>query len=184
MERTEPVGGEMADHGSTVTVYAYQYEAPANIDVPGNLVGMSEQEAREALAGAGFDPETISTETAPVPEDPVTTKDGDVVAVSPTGSVAPDTAIKLTLDSGKSKVPDLSGIAEARAVEMAKALGFETEIQLEDSTEQPAGVVISQDQDPGGELERGETIVIKVARAPGDEKQPPADPAPSETSTP
>ncbi len=183
VESTDPAGGTEVERGSSVLVKVYKYEAPTELTIPDNLVGMTEQEAIDELVALGFEPGNIRSTKADPANEPIDAKAGSVIAVSPTGKAVADAAITLTIATGESKVPELTGMTQNRAIETAKAAGFEVEVNVQKTADQPEGVVFEQNPPKDSTLKRDTPITITVAEAPAVE-EPPAEEPPAQSDEP
>nr|WP_106784116.1 Stk1 family PASTA domain-containing Ser/Thr kinase [Lysinibacillus timonensis] len=100
--------------------------------------------------------------------------EGTIIEQSPKAGdeiVPKDTVVTLTVSKGKQliKVADLSGYNEAALNEYANNSGFKIEIQAEEHSDDiPAGNVISQNQEPNTELEKGSTIKVVISKGPAE----------------
>lgn len=157
---TDPKEGTKAAKGSTVTLKVSQGQQA--VAVPKDLVGKSKDDAIAALKAAGF--KNIDTKAS----GPVNADKDTVTAVSPdSGSFDPNTqTITLTIASGKSQVPSLTGYTVEKAKEEAQKAGFIVDgIQYVQDNEAPDGTVIDQSPKAQEVQDRGTRIAITVARA-------------------
>ncbi|NLE98139.1 MAG: Stk1 family PASTA domain-containing Ser/Thr kinase [Propionibacterium sp.] len=165
VESTEPGSGEEVEPGGTVVVNVYTYEAPANISIP-DVAGMAQQDAIDALEAAGVEPGDIETTQANPANESPSHSEGDVVSMSPTGSVAPGGTVTLTIATGQSPVPTLTGSTVERAEQDAEAAGFTIDVEVVSTDEHPAGVVFEQNPRAGATWSRSQPITVEVAEAP------------------
>jgi beta-lactam-binding protein with PASTA domain len=116
-----------------------------------------------------------------------------VLTVSPRegATVALATKVTITYATGESAVPNLVGTTRERAENDAKAAGFKVRFTEDETDDQPAGLVVSQDPDAGSMLGRGQTISLVVAVEPEPtptptqaQTPPPNPPTPTPSSTP
>jgi beta-lactam-binding protein with PASTA domain len=135
------------------------------IEVP-DLVGMSVDEAREMLRGAGL---AIDDEV-PIPDSDRTR--GLIVAQSPLGGQAlrPGAGVRLAVSAGppRLRVPNLLGFEEATAVAVLERAGFHVERSREIADE-PEGRVARIQPAPGSEQEIPATIVLIISTGPPDQ---------------
>lgn len=89
------------DHGTTITITLAKEIPPAKITVPSNLVGMTEQQAKDALKALGL---VSKTETQA--SDQVVA--GTVIAVSPPGNQVVDEGSTVTLFVSLGPGPELT----------------------------------------------------------------------------
>jgi serine/threonine-protein kinase len=119
-------------------------------------------------------------------EPPTSVKD-NVVSINPAegAEVAQNTQITVTFATGQSAFPDLSGFAQAAAVQAAKAAGFAnvtvkerapTAAESQNGTP-AAGTVIETDPKAGTVADRTTPVTIFIATAPS------SPPTPSSTPT-
>ena len=160
---SEPTGGTEVQPGSTVTLTVGK--KPNTLKIP-DVTGMTVAQAKQVLSSAGFTGE-ISQQDADPQTEPVDAKRGNVVAVKPEvdTNVAPDQAITLTIATGNSAVPDLTGKTPEDATRLAEQSGFRLSVVEQETSEQPAGRVFDQDYAAGTSLARGTTIQVSVATA-------------------
>jgi beta-lactam-binding protein with PASTA domain len=128
-----------------------------------NVVGLSEDRARQTLKSAGF--ASVSSRTADSLED-----EGNVIAVDPAEGqqAAKSTTITLHISTGTIKVPDVAGKAEDEARKILTDAGFSSgQIQRADADAGTAapGTVVGTDPGSGTAVGRGDTITLKVAKA-------------------
>lgn len=170
VESSDPAGGTEQEKGSEIKLRVFAYQ-DTRIEVPGNLVGMSEQQAVDELVSVGFSAENIER----VDEQTDAQQPGHVVNVSPTGSVEPDSKITLTIarETNAAVVPDFTGMTAKRAQELAKQSGFKVKVQTVPTADHPEGLVFNQSVTEGSSLDKGSTIDLFVAAAPDEE---PSDP--------
>lgn len=94
--RTEPAKNEMAQPGSTVTVYVSTSDAPKKVDVP-SLMGLTISEAKKELEDAGLKLDTARTEYRSSDE-----KKGTIIGYEHLGEqVDEGTAIAVYVSTGK-----------------------------------------------------------------------------------
>lgn len=156
-----PAGDEEAELGSTVTLVVST--GPDAVEVP-NLTGLTEGEAAAALEDAGLRLGSVTTEES---ED----TPGTVIGQSPGRgeSVEPESSVSIVLaiepEPDTILVPSVIGNFAADALAKLEQAGF---LVTSDSapSDEPAGVVVDQDPDPGIEVERGARVVIVVSTGP------------------
>lgn len=170
VKSSNPDGGEEVEKGTEVQLQVYTYVVKT-IEVPGNLVGMNEQEAVDELVAAGFKKDLIEFVEEETDEQPA----GNVIKVTPTGAVDPDSTITLTIarESDTAEVPDFTGMTAERAQQLAEQSGFKVEVTPVPTADHPEGLVFQQSVNPGASLSKGETINLSVAQAP--EEPTPSD---------
>ncbi len=183
----DPPAGQQVEVGSTVVIEVNV--GPDQAEIPGNLVGVSLQEAREALADAGF----TNIRSVEAQQEPADARAAEVLDVDPSAGseVALDTEITLTVATGQAEVPDWTTLNEPGVRREAERLGF-TDVQFteDESDEVPAGQVIRTDPEAGTVVDRSERITVVIATAPEapqpsetpeEPEEPEETPEPSET---
>jgi len=175
--KQDPAGGT-APIGSTVQIWVNS--GPGTCTVPSDVVGNFEGQARTSLKTAGFTGTiTVQTAAASADEDP-TLDAGQVSSVEPgAGSpVSCDTAVSLTLATGRSPVPPLYGMTVDQATAAAGALNFQvttTQVQWDGTTCNQTGMVCNQYPAAGTMSLRGSTTIqLSIA----------GDPPPPQVTTP
>nr|WP_156270615.1 Stk1 family PASTA domain-containing Ser/Thr kinase [Kocuria sediminis] len=180
---TDPAADTQVEEGSTVVLEVSQ--GPAEVEVPDDLAGRSEEEVREALESAGL--EAGSTRTANSSSVP----QGAVVATDPAGgtTVPSGSEVELVVSTGRVTVPQLVGLSRQEAV---AALGAD-EVRLSAAIVTtpragvPAGQVVDQSVDAGQSAPQGATVTLTVAVAPAPAPAPeptvPPTPTPSPEET-
>jgi beta-lactam-binding protein with PASTA domain len=173
-----PAGGTRVEEGSTVTITLN--EGPKTARVPDDLVGKDVDEVQQALNDAGF----TNVDTVAANTDDADAKPGEVLSVAPrSGSTVPvDNKIRVTYATGKSEVPNFSGLTKARAISRAQAAGFPEPTFTEQESTQPANTVIAQNPRAGTEVDRDTVIKLTLAKAaPPPTTAPPTTPPPTNT---
>lgn len=165
----EPGVGSKVNKGSTVTVTVSN--GPEKIKLPDNLQGQSEAYVRNALKDLGLVDGRVSTvESASVPA-------GMVVELSPEKGSTDDkgvqtveagSTVNIVLSSGKVKVPSLVGLTKDQAIAAltAQDVLLNTNIETVQTTERPAGTVLSQSSAAGTLVPQNSTVTIRVAATP------------------
>lgn len=177
---TDPAADTRVEQGSTVVLEVSL--GPAEVEVPGDLAGRSEEEVREALEAAGLDPgPTRTVNSAWVPRGAVVTTDPASGTRVPSGS-----EVELVLSTGRVTVPDVVGMPrdEAVAALSADGVGLGAEVVVAERSDVPAGQVVEQSVAGGGSAPQGATITLTVAVAPPPEPSPEPTPEPTEEETP
>lgn len=165
----EPGVGSKVNKGSTVTVTVSS--GPEKVKLPDNLQGQSEAYVRNALKDLGLVDGRVSTvESASVPA-------GMVVELSPEKGSTDDkgaqtveagSTVNIVLSSGKVKVPSLVGLTKDQAIAAltAQDVLLNTNIETIQTTERPAGTVLSQSSAAGTLVAQNSTVTIRVAATP------------------
>jgi eukaryotic-like serine/threonine-protein kinase len=157
---SDPASGASVDTGSEVKLVVSA--GPDTVAVP-NVVGLSEDRARQTLSGAGFS--SVSSRPADSLED-----EGNVVAVDPAEGkqAAKNQTITLHVSTGTIKVPDVAGKTEDEARKVLTDTGFSSgQIQTAevDAGTATPGTVVKTDPGTGTAVGRGDTITLQVAKA-------------------
>jgi beta-lactam-binding protein with PASTA domain len=149
-----PAGGTELEEGSTVAVVASS--GPGLVAVP-NAIGLTEAEARDRLAAAGF--------TVTVVEVFSTKPAGTIVAQNPAAAeeLEPGSTIRLNVSKGAASipVPNTVGQQAVDAQQLLTNAGFEVNIVDVPSIE-AAGVVVAQNP-TGGEAPSGSSVRLNVS---------------------
>jgi serine/threonine-protein kinase len=166
----EPLAGQMARPGATVTVTASL--GPRMGTVP-DIVGLSQDQAEGILQGAGYEGELVWVDDEADP--------GQVVGTRPAPGTPVELPGKVTLlvSAGppRVQVPELTLRPLSSVRETLERLG----LRLGQVTEVPAegtpGVVLEQDPAAGTEVARGTEIVVTVVSSTGAASPDSASPA-------
>lgn len=136
------------------------------ITIPTGIVGMSQEEAVNALAGVQLTANIVSEASETVPA-------GYVIAVNPgegTG-VLPGTTVVLTVSIGSAEgrviIPDgLEGQDPMAVITTIGGLGLEVELYTGYNSDYPLGTVIGTNPPAGAAVEYGTTVTVVVNEAP------------------
>ncbi len=157
--RQEPPGSTEAAAGSTVTIFVSS--GPESI-VLEDLTGRSERDVAFTLAELGLTPVFVDEPSLEI-------ADGFVIRTEPgPGAVlVPGDQLTVVVSSGPDivQVPNFFGLTEADAVEQAAALQLEIRvaaITVPVSDEALNGLIVSQNPDPGVEVNQGTTITVSL----------------------
>jgi beta-lactam-binding protein with PASTA domain len=153
----DPAAGGSLDEGSNVTINVSA--GTTQLQLP-NLVGGTEQQAREALAGLGLpDPEVTPEESADQPAGTVLAQD------PPEGLVPAGTVVKLTVSSGVGKVviPNVVNLDAVQATAQLTSAELVVASTQEPSDSVPAGKVIRTEPGVGEEVDKGSTVTLVVS---------------------
>ena len=154
---TRPEPGQKLREGETLVVVVSQ--GATLVDLPADLAGMTSDDASAALRAAG-----LAVELVPIPDDDV--DEGVVIEVldDPGARVPRGSTVRLSVSAGDEiDVPDVEGQPYADAVEQLEGLGFEVELEGDESDDHQVGEVIRTDPEAGDEADIGDTVVIVVA---------------------
>lgn len=168
---TRPGENTPLERGSTVGLFIST--GPQKLAVP-DVVGSSQDAARQALTGAGF------TVTATERED-AKAEPGTVLSQSPAAGAQADKGSAVTIVVAKRPaqvaVPNVVGEDEATAIATLTGAGFKISQQpVSVDDEAQDGTVVQQDPS-GGKARRGSTVTIGVGSFTPPPETPPA-PAP------
>ena len=161
--KVAPEEGTTLATDQTVTIYV----ASGRATIPDSLVGMTELDARNALAALGYT--NVTSNYVEVGDEPLSYARGQVVTTSPAvgTAVTKSTAIVLYLATGNSQVPYVVSKTEAEAVAALNETGF-TNVQVEHRTvtdAAQAGKVLEQTPTDGTEAPRSNPVIIIVGVA-------------------
>jgi serine/threonine-protein kinase len=133
---------------------------PQSVKVP-DVTGKSQDEARQELQNAGF---TVGS-TASV-EDSGTVQKDHVTRTDPAAgqSLSKGSSVLLYISSGMTKVPDVTGKAQAEALQTLNDQGFNTNTTEENSDTVPAGSVTRTNPAAGTSVEQGTAITVYISK--------------------
>ena len=154
-----PLATTKAQKGSGVVLTIS--DGPGDAAIPENLVGMSLNDARAALAAVGL----VIAQTQAVASDQAL---GTVLKVTPDpgSTITAGTGVVLQIASGQVDVPSLIGTDAIQAKTILVQAGFLVkEIDAYDATA-PIGTVIRQAPDGGTTQTIGNSVTITVNKAP------------------
>ncbi|MGW1539510.1 Stk1 family PASTA domain-containing Ser/Thr kinase [Streptomyces sp. NPDC002309] len=133
----------------------------SKVPVP-NLVGHTEADARKLLTNSDLEVGTVTPQ--PCEEE----KKGTICSQDPQPKTEVDknTVVNLVVSTGAPKValPNVIDKNVDDATRQLEKKGFKVETEATESSS-PEGTVLSQDPDPGTELEKGSTVTLEVAKA-------------------
>lgn len=164
-----PQAGTRVDEGAEVALTVSLGPPPAaNVTVP-DVVGMTSDQARQALEDAGLTVKIVQGYSDTAPE-------GEVAAQSPAAGsdVAPGTQVLLAVSLGPVPgdvttvaVPDVVGMTEDEATAALEGAGFAVEV-LEAFSAQPVGQVFWQYPSGGAAEPVGSSVAILVSSGPAE----------------
>ena len=156
---TSPAAGIRWDKGKIVTLNVSA--GPETVEVP-KLVGLTEEQATQALTAAGFvvNDDIIRKASTEEELDKVISQDPSAGA-----NVSKGSTITLTVGGGPDQVriPDVKGQSQTQAVGNIEGAGFKTAIVTADS-EQSEGTVLSTSPAGGDKADKDSTVTITVSR--------------------
>ena len=153
-----PESGRQVEDGSTVTVVISL--GVGEVAVP-DLAGMTQAEARAALAEAGLVAGQVTTQ-----DDPKVEKDR-VISSTPAAKamVAEGSEVAIVVSTGMVALPDVTGVPYLEARDTLLALGLSTRAEPQEDAEAAPDTVLSQDPQPGS-VPQGTEVVLTVATEP------------------
>ena len=157
---TSPEAGEKLREGGTLQVVV---SAGATlVPVPTDLVGLTEQAARDKLEAAGLVAGVTRDQSDEFDEGVVMGIDGDgdeVAAELPKGSTV---VLVVSTGSAALQMPDLEGMQYDEAATVLAEMNLSVETQGERVRRRDEGRVISTDPGAGDEVRAGDTVVVVV----------------------
>jgi beta-lactam-binding protein with PASTA domain/tRNA A-37 threonylcarbamoyl transferase component Bud32 len=169
--RQDPAPGTELDRGDTVTYWVSRGKPQA--DVP-DLVNLTQADAEAALADAGLEVGTVTTETSTtVPAGSVISQDppageqvdkGSAVSfVVSSGSPSPTPTPTPSPTSSSVEVPNVYGMQSAVAEQQLTALGLSAAFRQKPNTGQQPGTVVNVRPDAGTFVPPGSTVLLVIA---------------------
>ena len=157
---TDPAGGAQAEKGSTVRVTISS--GPDSVTLPDNLVGMSPDDARQAVEALGLKWEVNSSKVASD-----TVAEGKVAQTNPSpgSKVKAGQTITAYLSSGSDQVevPDLVGMSQDQARSALKAVVLELGNVTTVDSDKDKDRIVSQDPETGSKVKKGTTIAVSIS---------------------
>ena len=165
---TSPKEGTEVDRGSRVRLFVSS--GPERISVP-DVVGLSRESAESRLDREGLTVQVqMSASTKPKDE---------VIAQTPGAGTKLNSGDRVTItisngEEAKVEVPDVEGLTEREALQELRGQGLTGSVrEKKTDDEDEDGTVIMQRPGPGGQVERGRSVVLVVGRF-----EQPAQPTP------
>ncbi|MFN8184686.1 MAG: Stk1 family PASTA domain-containing Ser/Thr kinase [Candidatus Nanopelagicales bacterium] len=157
----------------TVTVSAGKQQT----QVP-PLEGLTSLDAvRTALRDAKLDLGNVKQVESSEPEGLVLNQDPEAFTTVDVG-----TKVDIEVSTGVVEVPSVVGFTQSAATSALSKAGLDVRV-VTASSDQPAGIVTSQDPPGGAQVKKGTTVTVTVSSGPAP-TQPPVTPTPTETPTP
>ena len=157
---TDPKAGIEAPKGTQVKVVVST--GPSEVAVP-SLLGLTEEEAKTALAAAGLEIGTISQGTSP------TAPAGKVIESSPEVGTytASGSTVDLIVSNGKVEVPDVSSMSLQDAIRQltSTSVGLKVKIATQEAgcvNNPPQGTTVLGQSIKPGKAAQGSTITLYV----------------------
>ncbi|MCD7835558.1 MAG: Stk1 family PASTA domain-containing Ser/Thr kinase [Lachnospiraceae bacterium] len=159
-------GRENEDSNEGPIVTSEENESEEYVEMP-DIIGVSVEDARNALASVGLGMEVEYEESDTVDEGIVISADAAVGEAVKSG-----TSITVTVSAGTSgvEVPDVEGLGEDSANTALVSSGFLVNKTESYSEEVEAGNVISQTPSAGSTAPKGSVITINVSKGKADTK--------------
>ncbi|MDO5741232.1 MAG: Stk1 family PASTA domain-containing Ser/Thr kinase, partial [Ornithinimicrobium sp.] len=156
----DPPGG-LADEGSAVSLVISG--GPESITIP-DLTGWEEDAARAELDRLGFENVSPKAKSSDNPD----YNKGTVISTTPAAneSALPQDPIQLEVASGKVKVPELEGKTRDQAIVLLYDADLKYEIELQQTWDVEAGIVLDQSRAKGERVKKGTTITLIIAEQP------------------
>jgi len=176
----QPAPGESIEQGQAVNVTISTGREQATVP---QLIGLTSLDAvRTALGDANLQLGDITEEDSNQPA-------GYVLAQDPAegAQLAAGSAVGVVVSSGLIEVPDVTELNVAQALSDLAQAGFEVQQVEQESTLEPAGIVLAQSPQPGTSLERGSVVTITISLAPEPTEEPtptPTEPLPPDPNQP
>ena len=164
----DPEPGEY-EEGTTVTFWINT--GPEVKAIPAGIFNIPFENAEAILNAAGFD-NVKAKDAKPFDleasgTEPVSATKDTVLESShqPGEMVDPEETITLTVATGTSVVPKLTGMTAVQAASLAARYGFDVNPTEQETDEQPPGTVFDQDPSPNEVASRSTKIDLTVAKA-------------------
>ncbi len=157
-----PGPDELVDEGSAVDLVVAV--APEQVAVPGGLVGLSEQDARQAIEAVGLTVGTVSGKESEGAEP------GEVLQTDPKSGaeVSVGSAVNLVVARAPdtATVPSVIGrpLDDARAA--IEAEGLELGNVTRQASDEPVDTVLSTDPEGGAEVDAGSAVHVAISSGP------------------
>ena len=162
-----------AGEAVTVTVSAGKQQT----QVP-PLEGLTSLDAvRTALRDAKLDLGNVKQVESSEPEGLVLNQDPEAFTTVDVG-----TKVDIEVSTGVVEVPGVVGFTQSAATSALSKAGLDVRV-VTASSDQPVGIVTSQDPQEGAQVKKGTTVTVTVSSGPAP-TQPPVTPTPTPTQTP
>ena len=151
----DPAANSRADEGSEVVIHV-----AAARTIP-DVVGKTEEEAKAALAEAGY--VKVTTKKANSEK-----KEGSVIDVKPKVGESALSSAEITLTLAQPyTVPDVSGMLFDDAVKALKDAGLGYDVMYIENDNYPEGTIVGTDPAKGATVEKGTYVMIQITQARG-----------------
>ena len=163
--KQDPKAGRKLEEGETVTITVST--GVEQVEVP-DVEGLSFKEARDLIEAEGLVVGELTRVESEEEEGTVLDQDP-----APGTEVDVDSAVDLELaQSPVVIVPDVINQSEDSAVAELERAGLTASVDTAPSNDVDEGLVITQDPEPGAEVEPGDTVVILVSEGPEAQSMP------------
>ncbi|MEC4175930.1 PASTA domain-containing protein [Adlercreutzia sp. R7] len=148
-----PEAGQRADEGTVITLdVAVPRTVPA-------VAGMTQQEAQDALAAAGYTAVEVAQQKSNEAE-------GTVLAVSPEAGAVARAGDPITLTVAVPfTVPDVAGMGQSDARAALEAEGYEVDVKQVYTEDVDEGTAVGTDPEAGTQLNSGEVVTLRIAKS-------------------
>ncbi len=163
--QVNPSPGSKVKKGQTIT--GTVSSGTKSVAVP-DLTGMTQDQAREALAAKGLKVGSVLT------SDDASQREGLVLFSSPEAgtSVNKGESVSITLSSGKVTIPDtIVGYDKSSVVAALQGLTLSVTVTEEYSEDQPAGTVIAVNPAEGSPVAQNSNVSLTVSKGPKPKNQ-------------
>ena len=163
--QVNPSPGSKVKKGQTIT--GTVSPGTKSVTVP-DLTGMTQDQAREALAAKGLKVGSVLT------SDDASQREGLVLFSSPEAgtSVNKGESVSITLSSGKVTIPDtIVGYDKSSVIAALQGLTLSVTVTEEYSEDQPAGTVIAVNPAEGSPVAQNSNVSLTVSKGPKPKNQ-------------
>lgn len=163
--QVNPSPGSKVKKGQTIT--GTVSSGTKSVTVP-DLTGMTQDQAREALAAKGLKVGSVLT------SDDASQREGLVLFSSPEAgtSVNKGESVSITLSSGKVTIPDtIVGYDKSSVIAALQGLTLSVTVTEEYSEDQPAGTVIAVNPAEGSPVAQNSNVSLTVSKGPKPKNQ-------------
>ncbi|MDR2620437.1 MAG: Stk1 family PASTA domain-containing Ser/Thr kinase, partial [Propionibacteriaceae bacterium] len=150
--------------GSTVKIVIN--DGPDAMTIPKELLGMTDAQAKRELTTLGFT--SVTVKDAEIGTEPIEFLKGQVTSTDPAigTTVKLNTPITVFIATGQSMMPNLFGLTEQEAINLANSAGFKMVVPTTVESDQTPGTVISQTPPADLAAPRSTYVQITIAVAP------------------
>ena len=180
--RLDPESGNKVAADAAITIVVSRGKAVSTVNVP-SVTGYSEEEARDAISGAGLAVGVISEEYS------TTVSKGKVISQRPEAgsAVSEGTSVSFVVSKGQEgvRVPDLEGLTLEEATRRLQDVGLLLgDVDREESEDDMKDLVIGQTPEEGAPLAKSKKVdlVIGTGRA-AEPTEPTSSAEPTEPSS-